>query len=142
MDLFQNFNSINELYNIISLLIPEGTEKEYELDGTKIHISRKDGKISIFTSKDVNVFDDSSIKEEIKEFKENINNLDDDIFVDSFEKVKEVIDVKRFNELLDYDNFTESEAYEIEGMLSYFSQVVYELITEKIEKLKESRDNF
>lgn len=142
MDLFQNFNSINELYNIISLLIPEGTEKEYELDGTKIHISRKDGKISIFASKDVNVFDDSSVKEEIKEFKENINNLDDDIFVDSFEKVKEVIDVKRFNELLDYDNFTESEAYEIEGMLSYFSQVVYELITEKIEKLKESRDNF
>ena len=142
MDLFQNFNSMNELYNIISLLVPEGTEKEYELDGTKIHISRKDGEISISTSKNVDVFDDSSIKEEIKEFKENLNDLDDDIFIDAFEKVKESIDINRFNELIEYDNFTEAEANEVEGMMSYFSQIVYDTIQDEIQRLEKMRDNF
>lgn len=144
MNEFQKMNDLTDLLNIFGLIIPEGIDKVFEEDGTQIHISKKNGdvKISVNSNKDLSGegFDDSSIKEAISEFKDNINDLDDSVFIESLEEA--VIDVKRFDELLNLEKFTEAEATEVANMINYFSQLVHNNLQTKIDELSELKERF
>ena len=98
MNEFQKMNDLTDLLHIFGLIIPEGIDKVFEEDGTQIHISKKNGsvKISVNSNKDLSGedFDDSSIKDAISEFKDNINDLDDSVFIESLEEARKAIDVK------------------------------------------------
>lgn len=146
MNEFQKMNDLTDLLHIFGLIIPEGTDKVFEEDGTQIHISKKDGsvKISVNSNKDLSGedFDDSSIKDTISEFKDNINDLDDSVFIESLEEARKAIDVKRFDELLNLEKFTEAEATEVANMITYFSQIISNNLQEKIQELLELRKRF
>lgn len=146
MNEFQKMNDLTDLLHIFGLIIPEGTDKVFEEDGTQIHISKKNGgvKISVNSNKDLSGenFDDSSIKDAISEFKDNINDLDDSIFIESLEEARKAIDVKRFDELLNLEKFTEAEATEVANMITYFSQIISNNLQEKIQELLELQERF
>lgn len=146
MNEFQKMNDLTDLLHIFGLIIPEGTDKVFEEDGTQIHISKKNGgvKISVNSNKDLSGenFDDSSIKDAISEFKDNINDLDDSIFIESLEEARKAIDVKRFDELLNLEKFTEAEATEVSNMITYFSQIISNNLQEKIQELLELQERF
>lgn len=146
MNEFQKMNDLTDLLHIFGLIVPEGTDKVFEEDGIQIHISKKNGsvKISVNSNKDLSGedFDDSSIKDAISEFKDNINDLDDSIFIESYEAVEKAIDVKRFDELLNLEKFTEAEATEVANMIAYFSQIINIKLQEKIQKFTELKDKF
>lgn len=146
MNEFQKMNDLTDLLYIFGLIIPEGTDKVFEEDGTQIHISKKNGgvKISVNSNKDLSGedFDDSSIKDAISEFKDNINDLDDSVFIESLEEARKAIDVKRFDELLNLEKFTEAEATEVANMITYFSQIISNNLQEKIQELLELQERF
>lgn len=146
MNEFQKMNDLTDLLHIFGLIIPEGTDKVFEEDGTQIHISKKNGsvKISVNSNKDLSGedFDDSSIKDAISEFKDNINDLDDSVFIESLEEARKAIDVKRFDELLNLEKFTEAEATEVANMITYFSQIISNNLQEKIQELLELQERF
>ena len=146
MNEFQKMNDLTDLLHIFGLIIPEGTDKVFEEDGTQIHISKKNGsvKISVNSNKDLSGenFDDSSIKDAISEFKDNINDLDDSAFIESLEEARKAIDVKRFDELLNLEKFTEAEATEVANMITYFSQIISNNLQEKIQELLELQERF
>lgn len=146
MNEFQKMNDLTDLLHIFGLIIPEGTDKVFEEDGTQIHISKKNGgvKISVNSNKDLSRedFDDSSIKDAISEFKDNINDLDDSVFIESLEEARKAIDVKRFDELLNLEKFTEAEATEVANMITYFSQIISNNLQEKIQELLELQERF
>lgn len=146
MNEFQKMNDLTDLLHIFGLIIPEGTDKVFEEDGTQIHISKKNGgvKISVNSNKDLSGedFDDSSIKDAISEFKDNINDLDDSVFIESLEEARKAIDVKRFDELLNLEEFTEAEATEVANMITYFSQIISNNLQEKIQELLELQERF
>ena len=139
-------NDLTDLLHIFGLIIPEGTDKVFEEDGTQIHISKKNGgvKISVNSNKDLSGedFDDSNIKDAISEFKDNINDLDDSVFIKSLEEARKAIDVKRFDELLNLEKFTEAEATEVANMITYFSQIISNNLQEKIQELLELQERF
>lgn len=149
MNEFQEMNDLTNLLHIFSLIIPEGTDKVFEEDGTQIHISNIDGKVKITTTlressdKDIDKeFNDTSIKKAVSTFRNNINELDDSIFIESYEAVEKAIDVKRFDELLNLEKFTEAEATEVANMITYFSQIINIKLQEKIQRLLELKDKF
>lgn len=145
MNEFQKMNDLTDLLHIFGLIIPEGTDKVFEEDGTQIHISKKNGsvKISVNSNKDLSGdFDDSSIKDAISEFKDNINDLDDSVFIESLEEARKAINVKRFDELLNLEKFTEAEATEVANMITYFSQIISNNLQEKIQELLELQERF
>lgn len=146
MNEFQKMNDLTDLLHIFGLIIPEGTDKVFEEDRTQIHISKKNGsvKISVNSNKDLSGenFDDSSIKDAISEFKDNINDLDDSVFIESLEEARKAIDVKRFDELLNLEKFTEAEATEVANMITYFSQIISNNLQEKIQELLELQERF
>lgn len=128
-------NDIFEFSKIIDLLIPEGTDQEINVDGTKIHISKKDGKVNIKTVEEK----DSIVKQHISEFSDKLEEIDDDMFVEICE---EFGDANEFNQLLELDNFTEEQAEQVESGITRFSQIACQHIQKKIQELVNLYDRF
>ncbi len=120
-------NELENLFNSLSQLISE--EMEAEINGTKLFCSNKDGEITIKIVKDEN-------NEVVENFKKNIKELDDSIFLEALERAKEVMDIKEFNYLL--DNYDEK----VLDMINDFSEIIVNVIDEKEASLAEFKDKF
>lgn len=114
-----------ELIDLINALVPEGTEKEINIDGNNVKISKKDGELEIEIV-------DNKIKECVSEFKKNIEDLDDDLFIDCLE---EFGNTKELDDLLKKDSFKNDEADKIKNLISDFSKIVRSNLQEEIERL-------
>lgn len=146
MENLQEVKALFDLINIFNVAIPDGAEESLEVNGTKIALNKKDGVINISVTSDnedaVKGFDDSCIKEIIKEYKESIEQLDDCLFVDAAEEMSQYFDVKRFDELLNQDTFTEEEAAEVSEMIDQSSQIISNHLEDKINELVEIYNKF
>lgn len=87
-------------------------------------------------------FDDSKIKEEINNYKINIGNLDDCLFVDTMEELEDKINFKQMDELLNQESFNQSEANLIGDLINIVSNKIKEKIEERIIELRELRNKF
>lgn len=132
----------NELFNLpdFDIAIPEDINKSLDLNGMKFRISKNGNSIQVeFTSEneDEETFDDSDIKEIVEEFKDSISRLDDKVFLESLKKAKDAIDIKRFDELLNLEKYSEAEATEIECLMDYFTRVIEVTLESYIQDLLE-----
>lgn len=148
MDLNKHFNEL-DLLEILRLLIPEGTNQGCSDGNKSISVKNEDGKITIECSYEEesednsdNQYDDSDIKEIVAEFKTSLEHLDDSIFLESLEKIKEAVDVKRFDELLDLEKYSEAEAVEVACFIDYFTQVISTTLQDKIRELLDLSEKF
>ena len=139
MENLQEVKALFDLINIFNVAIPDGAEESLEVNGTKITLNKKDGVINISITSDnedvIEGFDDSCIKEIIKEYKERIEELDDCSFVEAVEKMGQYFDVQRFDELLNQGTFTEEEAAEVSEMINQSSQIICDHLEDKINEL-------
>lgn len=137
---------MNELENLMGLIgfsdifnnIPEGTDQNIQMDNLNIHITKKNGDISVEISELEEAFDDTATKEIIKEYSKYINELDDSVFVESLELASKAIDIKEFDRLLQLKSFTESESLMVIYTIKYFSQIIIDKLKEKSTQLKDS----
>ena len=134
-DLFQ----LNTMANLLEALIPEGTNKKVEIDGIEYSINKKDNKVSISA---VEKFDDTAIKEYVSQFKENIKELDDCLFVKVTEEFKKSFNTKEFDKLLNLNKYSQEDANKVVAMMSEFSDIVCEYLQSKIKKLVELYEKF
>lgn len=139
MENLQEVKALFDLINIFNVAIPNGVEETLEVNGTKVFLNKKDGVINISVTSDnedtVEKFDDSCIKDIIKEYKGRIEELDDCLFVDATEEMSKYFDVKRFDELLNQDTFTEEEAAKVSEMIDQSSQIICDHLEDKINEL-------
>lgn len=139
MENLQEVKALFDLINIFNVAIPDGAEESLEVNGTKITLNKKDGVINISVTSDnedaIEGFDDSCIKEIIKEYKERLNELDDDLFIEVVEAMESSLDAQRFDELLNQDTFTEEEAAEVSEMIDQSSQIICDHLEDKINRL-------
>lgn len=141
----KNLQELFDLINVFNTAISDG-EESLEINGIKIVLNKKDGVIDIkVTSEEeesIETFDDSCIKEIVKGYKERIDELDDCLFVDAFEDMSEVFDVKRFDELLGKDSFTEEEAVEVGKMVGQSTEIICNHLEKKINELIDIYNRF
>lgn len=139
MENLQEVKELFDLINIFNIAIPDEAEESLEVNGTKITLNKKDGVINISVTSDnedaVEGFDDSCIKEIIKEYKERIEELDDCLFVEAAEEMGQYFDVQRFDELLNQDTFTEEEAAEVSKMINHSTEIICNHLEDKINEL-------
>lgn len=142
---------MNELENCVDVLnllselnqtIPEGASKEVEIDGIKLSFKKENDVIKIKIKKEEKDFDDSEIKDIIKEYKKNIESLDDDLFLEIVEELTTKIDLNKFNELLDLETFTEEKASKIAEMIDISVDIIASHLSHKIQRMVELYDSF
>lgn len=128
---------MEELTNLESLidLIPENCEQEFEINGNKLSVKRSDNVVEIKIEMADDKFDDSEIKALISEYKENLEALDDQVFLDSVESLKKRVDIREFNDLLDLDSFTEEEAATVESYINESNDIIRELLKTKLDNM-------
>ena len=85
---------------------------------------------------------DPEIKNIVVSFKEKLEKLDDDLFIELFEDLKKEIDVNRFSELLDKDQYTIEEANEVKGLINQSVKIIHSKLQDMIENLVDVYDKF
>lgn len=132
----EQFNELANIINLFSSAIPEGIDEKLELDGVTVSLFKNNGKVELMVeSKQDTAFDDSDTRKTVKEFKESIEKLDDSIFIEVVESLKEKIDVKRFNKLLDLEHYDEKLSNEVVDMMNIVTQVISDKLQNKIKEL-------
>lgn len=141
-----NLSEISDIINNLSLSIPEGTVQSFEADGLKYYLEKDNGSIKIELKASLpeqdREFDDSTIKEIVREYKEGIKALDDDLFVEIVDELKSKLDLTRFNELLDLENFDEDQAQEVEKMIDISTDIICLHLQHKIQGMVELYEKF
>lgn len=130
-------NDLLKLWDNLNEAIPEGVQ-EFEQDGVKYSIDKKDGYLSVKVEKNT----DPEIKNIVVSFKEKLENLNDDLFIELFEDFKKEIDVNRFSELLDKDQYTIEEADEVKGLINQSVKIIHSKLQDMIENLVDVYDKF
>lgn len=130
-------NDLLKLWYNLNEAIPEGVQ-EFEQDGVKYSIDKKDGYLSVKVEKNT----DPEIKNIVVSFKEKLEDLDDDLFIELFEDLKKEIDVNRFSELLDKDQYTIEEADEVKGLINQSVKIIHSKLQDMIENLVDVYDKF
>lgn len=136
---------IEYLANLIQALndiIPEGIEEKLEADGIQVSLIKKDGDVKINVTSEEKTFNDSEVKEYVSDFRNNIEALNDSLFVKVTEEFGKHFDTKEFDNLLKLDSYTKQEAEKVSEMISEFSNIVCEHLQCEIEKLVELYERF
>lgn len=140
-----------DLLEILKMLIPDGTNQGCSNSNGSISVKNENGVITIEghyppeNSKDEQCeekYDDTYIKSIVSKYKKCIEKLDDCLFVNALEDIGKVIDVKKFDALLNQTSFTKEEA----GMVNYFinqsTQIIQGHLQDKIQELVDIYEYF
>lgn len=127
-----------QLMKAIRASVPDGTSTEFESNGIVCSINKGDDSFNIsirFEPEKTEDFDDTFIKITIEAYKQVLDNLDDDIFVEVAEKISKELNMKEFDSLLNQTKFTQEEAQKLEEMIGISSDIINDVISSKLEKL-------
>lgn len=133
-------NDLEKLIELMGNLIPEGTNEEIDTDEYKISLVKDGDNIKIQIVEKEEAFDDSEIKEVVSEFKEAIEELDDDLFVEIAEDFSTKLNNKEFNDLLNLESYTEEQAAKVSEMIEIATTIIRSHIQNKIQNLFEIYD--
>lgn len=136
-----DLNEINDLFQILGSVIPEGTNKEFELNGTKVTLVKENGDTTIKVVKDEK-FDDSEVVKVVNNFKDNIKLIDDCLFVEINEEADEEIDIKEFDKLLNQEHFDKDSAIKVIDMIDVFSEITRSHLQKEVERLVNLYERF
>lgn len=142
----KELSDIQELLGMFNLF-PEGTNEKVCLNNLEITLTKKNGVIDVRVEtkepEDTQTtFDDLFIKEKIKRYKESIDLLDDNTFLDILEEMREVIDIAEFDDLLELESFTEESAERVEELIDHSTLIIHKFLQNKIQELMELYERF
>lgn len=133
MNELENIIEVSNLLHELSLKIPEGEEQTFDVNGMKFTLKKEEGVIKLISEENSSDdFDNSDIKEIIKEYKENIDSLDDDVFLEVVEELGKVIDLNYFNELLDAKEFDKKSASDVKEYIEISADIIASKLQSKI----------
>lgn len=142
-------NTLSNIYELLGIFnaIPEGADEKVCIDDLEITLTKEDGvvnvKIGMNKPGECNyTFDDSAIREKIANYKESIDALDDNTFLDILDEMREVIDIKEFDDLLSMESFTEENAARVEELIDHSTLIVHKFLQNKIQDLMELYERF
>ena len=125
--------TFEDLFNIVKTISEFLTKGENTLDlgNIKLEIDKKDNSIKITAVDEVSDID----LDLIREYKENIKLLDDELFIKATEKLSEDVDINYFNSLIEKTTLTSSEFDEVKAIIEKSNEIISELIEDEIDRL-------
>lgn len=135
-------NYLNGLIETLKMLIPNNTASYQEVGGHRVSTSNYDGSINITVEPIEQTFDDTQIKELVSNYKRNIGKLDDCLFLGVLDEIKDHLDIKTFDELINQDSYSEEDAEIVKSMINFTNLVAHEHIVNKMQDLEELLNEF
>ena len=133
----ETFEDLFNIVKTISELLPKG-ENTLDLGNIKLEIDKKDNSIKITAVDEVS---DSDL-DLIREYKENIQLLDDELFVKATEELSKNVDINYFNSLIDKTTLTSDEFDEVKAIIERSNEIIAELIEDEIDRLDSLLERF
>lgn len=87
-------------------------------------------------------FDNTEIKNIIKTYEDNLEMLDDCLFLEIVEELGECMDLNSFNKSLEKESLTKEEAQNIKETIESVNGFIKEKLIEKAENIKELIERF
>lgn len=135
-------NYLNGLIETLKMLIPNNTDSYQEIGGHRISTSNHAGSINITVEPIEQTFDDTQIKELVSNYKRNIGKLDDCLFLGVLDEIKDHLDIKTFDELINQDSYSEEDAEIVKSMVEFTAFITHQHIVNKIQDLTELLNEF
>ena len=129
--------TFDELFNIVKAIgeiLPEG-ENTLNLGSVKLEVDKKDNSIKIQIV-------DNEAMDLVKEYKENIKLLDDEIFVKATEELSKSVNINYFNNLLEKEKLTPYELNEVGQYIAKSNDIISDTINAEIARLETLLDRF
>lgn len=129
--------TFDELFNIVKAIgeiLPEG-ENTLNLGSVKLEVDKKDNSIKIQIV-------DNEAMDLVKEYKENIKLLDDEIFVKATEELSKSVNINYFNTLLEKEKLTPYELDKVEQYIAKSNDIISDTINAEIARLEDLLDRF
>ena len=129
--------TFDELFNIVKAIgeiLPEG-ENTLNLGSVKLEVDKKDNSIKIQIV-------DNEAMDLVKEYKENIKLLDDEIFVKATEELSKSVNINYFNNLLEKENLTPYELDVVGQYIAKSNDIISDTINAEIARLEDLLDRF
>ena len=129
--------TFDELFNIVKAIgeiLPEG-ENTLNLGSVKLEVDKKDNSIKIQIV-------DNEAMDLVKEYKENIKLLDDEIFVKATEELSKSVNINYFNNLLEKEKLTPYELDVVGQYIAKSNDIISEAINTEIARLEDLLDRF
>lgn len=129
--------TFDELFNIVRAIgeiLPEG-ENTLNLGSVKLEVDKKDNSIKIQIV-------DNEAMDLVKEYKENIKLLDDEIFVKATEELSKSVNINYFNTLLEKEELTPYELDKVGQYIAKSNDIISDAINTEIARLEDLLDRF
>lgn len=129
--------TFDELFNIVKAIgeiLPEG-ENTLNLGSVKLEVDKKDNSIKIQIV-------DNGAMDLVKEYKENIKLLDDEIFVKATEELSKSVNINYFNNLLEKEKLTPYELDKVGQYIAKSNDIISDTINSEIARLETLLDRF
>ena len=129
--------TFDELFNIVKAIgeiLPEG-ENTLNLGSVKLEVDKKDNSIKIQIV-------DNEAMDLVKEYKENIKLLDDEIFVKATEELSKSVNINYFNNLLEKEKLTPYELDVVGQYIAKSNDIISDAINAEIARLEDLLDRF
>ena len=129
--------TFDELFNIVRAIgeiLPEG-ENTLNLGSVKLEVDKKDNSIKIQIV-------DHEAMDLVKEYKENIKLLDDEIFVKATEELSKSVNINYFNTLLEKEKLTPYELDVVGQYIAKSNDIISDTINAEIARLEDLLDRF
>lgn len=129
--------TFDELFNIVKAIgeiLPEG-ENTLNLGSVKLEVDKKDNSIKIQIV-------DNEAMDLVKEYKENIKLLDDEIFVKATEELSKSVNINYFNNLLEKEKLTPYELDKVGQYIAKSNDIISDTINAEIARLEDLLDRF
>ena len=133
----ETFEDLFNIVKTISELLPKG-ESTLDLGNIKLEVDKKDNSIKIKAVDEVS----NSDLDLIREYKENIKLLDDELFIKATEKLSEDVDINYFNSLIERTTLTSNELNEVKAIIERSNEIIAELIEDEIDRLDSLLERF
>lgn len=135
-------NYVNGLIETLGMIIPANSAFSHCHGQYRVNASNMNGVIRISVEPTEQAYDDTKVKELVSNYKRNMDRLDDCLFLEVLDEIKDHLDLKTFNELTEQDSYSEEDAEIVKSMINFTNLVVHEHIVNKIQDLEELRDEF
>lgn len=129
--------TFDELFNIVKAIgeiLPEG-ENTLNLGSVKLEVDKKDNSIKIQIV-------DNEAMDLVKEYKENIKLLDDEIFVKATEELSKSVNINYFNNFLEKEKLTPYELDIVGQYIAKSNDIISDTINAEIARLEDLLDRF
>lgn len=137
-----NFDEVIAALKTMNMIMPNGLIEEADINGLKISLVKSNEGVTLKVTYSSDNIDTEDVKEVISDYKEALDELDDNVFIDVVEELSKHVDMKRFNDLLEAKSFTDDEAKEVINMIDLSTKIIQESLQSKIDDLESILDRF